>query len=1013
MEPLDVKDVHATATFDASYRSVDLTTFTNFLQLRGIRLAGRATGHTLLRWPLGQWSQHAGKGEMHLDAPAGVTLLTRQIPLAEIKAREARGREYGPFSAHTPIEPVPVGGDLAYAFGPEFVDVAPSRVATPSTYVEFEGRTAYGDQSRIPFHVTSADWQDSDRIFAGMLTAFGSKTSAIEIGGDGTFDGVMTKSFTKPRIEGHFDSDDMRAFDVTWGATRGDVVIENSYATVANGLVTSGASSIAVDGKFSLGFPRKDGGEELDARVKIADRPVVDLRHAFQLDEYRLDGLLSGEFHVYGNYQRPLGFGTVRIAQGLAYGEAFDSASSAVRLEGDGVHLDALQVAKEAGRGTGAAFVGWDGTYSFNFSAQSMPLEAVTALKKSPVALSGVIDLTAAGNGAFAMPKYNVHGTIRDLFVGDEGVGQVVGDIAISGNLMTLKLEAASPRLAISGTGRIALTPEMDSEMSFSVTNTSLDPYVRLFEPALSPYATAIASGTVRVTGELADLNHLLVDTTVDQLDVRMFDYTLRNASPIRVALDRDTVRVQEMRLVGEATQLDVSGLVNLHDQNIAMRATGDANLAVLQAFLSNVRSSGRAMLSASLQGALRDPTVSGTLTIDNGRIRHFALPHSLENINGSLRFDTRGVTLDGLTARLGGGPVQFFGRIDKNGYLPGRLDVTMTGQGMRLRFPEGMSSLVDATLLLAGTASDATLSGDVYVRDAIYRKEFTASGGLFDIAGSSAPSAPPAPTSFEPTLPLRYDVHVYAPSTLQVRNSNALVTATADLQLRGTFDKPLLFGRTEIDRGYLTFEGKRYTVTRGTIDFNNPTKIQPFLDLEAETRVRAPGETYIITVRVNGTADHLDPQFTSDPPLPPVEVLSLLFGDIGPGRDVELQQYRTDITPQQELLRERAARALTGAVSSEVGRAVQQAFGVDTFQITPSLVDPTQQSSRLDPAARLTIGKRLSDRAYLTYARSLSSSTADEIIVLEYDQTDRFSWILSRNEDRTYALEVRVRHTF
>jgi hypothetical protein len=42
-----------------------------------------------------------------------------------------------------------------------------------------------------------------------------------------------------------------------------------------------------------------------------------------------------------------------------------------------------------------------------------------------------------------------------------------------------------------------------------------------------------------------------------------------------------------------------------------------------------------------------------------------------------------------------------------------------------------------------------------------------------------------------------------------------------------------------------------------------------------------------------------------------------------------------------------------------------------------------------------------------------MSSSTHDQIVMLEYDQTDRFSWILSRNEDSTYALDVRVRHVF
>jgi autotransporter translocation and assembly factor TamB len=238
-------------------------------------------------------------------------------------------------------------------------------------------------------------------------------------------------------------------------------------------------------------------------------------------------------------------------------------------------------------------------------------------------------------------------------------------------------------------------------------------------------------------------------------------------------------------------------------------------------------------------------------------------------------------------------------------------------------------------------------------------------------------------------------------------------VTATADLQLRGTFDRPLLFGRAEIDRGEVTFEGRRYTINRGTIDFNNPVRIQPFFDVETETRVRVPGQTYRVIGRAAGTFDRLTFAFDADPPLPEVEVLSLLFSDVAPGRDVEFRQYNTDITPQQQLLRERATRALTGSLSSEVGRVVEQTFGVDTFQLTPSLVDPNSQSSRLDPAARLTIGKRLSDRIYLTYSRSLSSSTRDQIILLEYDQTDRFSWILSRNEDRTYALDVRVRHAF
>ncbi len=54
-----------------------------------------------------------------------------------------------------------------------------------------------------------------------------------------------------------------------------------------------------------------------------------------------------------------------------------------------------------------------------------------------------------------------------------------------------------------------------------------------------------------------------------------------------------------------------------------------------------------------------------------------------------------------------------------------------------------------------------------------------------------------------------------------------------------------------------------------------------------------------------------------------------------------------------------------------------------------------------------------MSERVYLTFSRSLSSSINDQILLLEYDESDRLSWILSRNEDETYAIEVRVRHTF
>jgi translocation and assembly module TamB len=324
---------------------------------------------------------------------------------------------------------------------------------------------------------------------------------------------------------------------------------------------------------------------------------------------------------------------------------------------------------------------------------------------------------------------------------------------------------------------------------------------------------------------------------------------------------------------------------------------------------------------------------------------------------------------------------------------------------------------VIDATLALQGPPTSPLLSGTVTVRSATWTSGLSNASGMFSLASEDVPGLPTPAGAIagSSSPPLRYDLQIVAPSTLRIENNQAQIVASTELNLRGTFERPLLFGRANIERGDVRFEGRRYQVTRGTLDFTNPNRIQPFFDIEAETRVRVPRQTYRVTLRLTGTTDRMQPTFESDPPLAPIDVLTLLFSDTGPTGDIEVASLRQPNQREQEILQARATRALTGALSEEVGRVVQDTFGVDTFQITPLLMDPYQQSARLsvNPAARVTIGKRISDRVYLTYVRSLSSSRLDEIILLEFDQTDRLGWVLSQNEDRTYALEVRRRHVF
>src|SRR5206468_11068763 len=101
-----------------------------------------------------------------------------------------------------------------------------------------------------------------------------------------------------------------------------------------------------------------------------------------------------------------------------------------------------------------------------------------------------------------------------------------------------------------------------------------------------------------------------------------------------------------------------------------------------------------------------------------------------------------------------------------------------------------------------------------------------------------------PSPVAETALLPVRYEVHVQAPGTLRLENNLARIVPRADLTLNGTYDHPALDGHAIIERGEILFEGNRYRITRGTIDFVNPTRIQPFVDIEAEGRIRTTAQS-------------------------------------------------------------------------------------------------------------------------------------------------------------------------
>jgi hypothetical protein len=97
----------------------------------------------------------------------------------------------------------------------------------------------------------------------------------------GTFDGVLTKAFNAPRIEGRFTADHMWAWKETWGHATGDIVVEDSYLTVQERTDRPRKRrTVATSGRFSLGYRserrrrdrRADSGSSTCRLIRCATR---------------------------------------------------------------------------------------------------------------------------------------------------------------------------------------------------------------------------------------------------------------------------------------------------------------------------------------------------------------------------------------------------------------------------------------------------------------------------------------------------------------------------------------------------------------------------------------------------------------------------------------------------------------------------------------------------------------------------------------------------------------------
>jgi translocation and assembly module TamB len=446
---------------------------------------------------------------------------------------------------------------------------------------------------------------------------------------------------------------------------------------------------------------------------------------------------------------------------------------------------------------------------------------------------------------------------------------------------------------------------------------------------------------------------------------------------------------LERLHLVGDDTDFSASGTVQLAGRRqLELRSDGRVNLHLLQSLNPDLMSDGTATFAVGIAGTISRPYLNGQIKISNGSVSHIDLPNGLADINGTLVFNRDRIQIESLTARSGGGKLNFGGWVTYGKTVS--FNLTAKGTDIRLRYPPGVSVAANTDLVLAGSLQNSLLSGEVTITKFALNTQFDLALAL---ARSKQPPEAPDPKS--PLNNLHFDVHIVSTPQLQVQTSLAKISGDADLRLRGTGTRPVLLGRVNIVEGDIFFGGTKYHMDRGDVIFTNPVRIEPVLDLEATARVR----DYDITLGFHGPADKISTTYRSDPPLPVADIINLLA--LGRTRE-EQATVQTQAPPN---ITEAASNAILGqALNSMVSSRVQKLFGVSRIKIDPQVGGPEN-----NPNARLTVEQQVSNNITLTYITDLTRSN-QQAIQIEYNVNRNISIIAVRDLNGVLGFDVRIR---
>jgi translocation and assembly module TamB len=1032
-DDLKISNVRADTSFELTPELLDLK------KARIAALGGTANGQAIIR----KFEQFEISGQLrHLAISTLAALETdQQLPYDglidgpfSVRGRFAdRNNRSLAATAHLSISPaagVPVHGDIDAKFdgASSNLSFANSFLALPNTRLDASG--VLGQRMRVTLESHNLDdllpaIPDSARKSIPVKLQQGTETGSIR------FDGTVFGKLDAPRVEGRISGQNFIYSDQLMTSLTGDVIALETGASIRNANLVYRNLQARFQGSVGLRDWKPDGDRSITGTATLQNAAMADLLQLAGRKDIPLTGTLSASTQISGTVGEIQAAANLTLTNGSAYSEPFDRITGKLDYQNGGTQTATVQWragTRQLDLTARYQHVPGDlqtGQLHFEAATNRVALNQIAALKKFQLALAGTAIATVKGDASITKGIFKLGNADADL-AGSALTLDVrrLGDAHLTahsdGRLLKVHVDSNFAQADIKGDGSWQMTGEYpgSAEVTFARIDLASVRHALVVEKVSESFDfSGLTAGKLSVRGPLLKLEALNASLEIPQLEIRpsanttlsketkeIQDVMLQNTEPIRVSMENSVIRVESARFRSLNTDLALLGSIDLKQKSpLNLNVNGRADLRLIHTIDSDIESSGTLAVRVSVRGSFDDPQLGGTADLRGGNFSMAGIPNGLTNATGRIVFDENRANIENLNATTGGGTIRLEGFMAFSGPMVS-FRLLAAAKNIRVRYPEGVSSVSDADLSWTGTTERSVVAGDVSVEKVSYNPQSDLSSVL---ALSGPGTTQTAPTGI--LAGIQFDIRVRTAPEISFQTGLVSGLQTeANLRLKGTPANPSLLGRITISGGELNVFGNKYVINQGTVSFFNPAKIEPVVNVDLETRAR--GVT--VTLTVSGPISKLNVTYQSDPPLQFNDIVGLLATGKVPS-DPTIAARQTDT---QQSWTQLGATALVGqAIASPVAGRLQRFLGVSKLKIDPLLPGLGGIGSGTVGAgagARLSLEQQITPDILFDYVIS-TNSTSSQIVRVEWAFSKHWSAVIIREENSAFGIDFQYKKRF